>query len=101
VVNIHFLLQHTENRDLFLQIGNRIPICIPAEQLSRGAGIKHLPKWGLSASAHMTKRLLQMLATLHGQPLNASRRIVICRIASPFGNDQLTVTSPEAWLKQL
>lgn len=31
-----------------------------------------LPKWGLSASAQMTKRLLQMLATLHGQPLNAS-----------------------------
>jgi predicted AAA+ superfamily ATPase len=32
-----------------------------------------LPKWGLSASAQMTKRLLQMLATLHGQPLNASQ----------------------------
>ncbi|MDA8736267.1 ATP-binding protein [Opitutales bacterium] len=33
--------------------------------------------------------------------VNASRRILICRIASPFGNDQLTVTNTEAWLKQL
>ena len=32
-----------------------------------------LPKWGLTASAQMSKRLLQMLATHHGQPLNASQ----------------------------
>jgi predicted AAA+ superfamily ATPase len=32
-----------------------------------------LPKWGMSASAQMTRRLLHMLAVHHGQPLNASQ----------------------------
>lgn len=32
-----------------------------------------LPKWGLSASAQMSRRLLQMIAVHHGQPLNASQ----------------------------
>lgn len=44
-----------------------------------------LPKWGLSASAQMTKRLLQMLATLHGQPLNASQ------LGQSLGIDHKTV----------
>jgi hypothetical protein len=44
-----------------------------------------LPKWGLSASAQMTKRLLQMLAALHGQALNASQ------IGQSLGIDHKTV----------
>ncbi|HKK17981.1 MAG TPA: DUF4143 domain-containing protein, partial [Opitutales bacterium] len=44
-----------------------------------------LPKWGLNASAQMTKRLLQMLATLHGHPLNASQ------IGQSLGIDHKTV----------
>jgi predicted AAA+ superfamily ATPase len=44
-----------------------------------------LPKWGLSASAQMSQRLLQMLATLHGQPLNASQ------IGQSLGIDHKTV----------
>jgi len=46
-----------------------------------------LPKWGLSASAQMTRRLLQMLAAHHGQPLNASQ------IGQALGIDHKTVQS--------
>jgi len=46
-----------------------------------------LPKWGLAASAQMTKRLLQMLAALHGQALNASQ------IGQSLGIDHKTVQS--------
>ncbi len=44
-----------------------------------------LPKWGLTSSAQMTRRLLQMLATLHGQALNASQ------IGKSLGIDHKTV----------
>jgi predicted AAA+ superfamily ATPase len=46
-----------------------------------------LPKWGLAASAQMTRRLLQMLAAHHGQPLNASQ------IGQALGIDHKTVQS--------
>lgn len=44
-----------------------------------------LPKWGLTASAQMAKRLLQMLAVHHGQPLNASQ------LGQALGIDHKTV----------
>ncbi|WPJ97873.1 ATP-binding protein [Coraliomargarita algicola] len=44
-----------------------------------------LPKWGMTASAQMTRRLLQMLAAHHGQPLNASQ------IGQALGIDHKTV----------
>ncbi len=34
---------------------------------------RDLPAWGLSAKPQQTMRLLSMLATIHGQPLNASQ----------------------------
>ena len=52
-----------------------------------------LPKWGLSASAQMTKRLLQILATLNGQPLNTSQ------IGKSLGIDHKTVQSYIDFLK--
>ncbi|MFW5894197.1 MAG: ATP-binding protein, partial [Verrucomicrobiota bacterium] len=44
-----------------------------------------LPKWGLTASAQMTRRLLQMLGAHHGHPLNASQ------IGQALGIDHKTV----------
>jgi predicted AAA+ superfamily ATPase len=33
--------------------------------------------------------------------VDAQKRILVCRIAEPFGNDTLTVTRPEDWLEHL
>jgi predicted AAA+ superfamily ATPase len=33
--------------------------------------------------------------------VGATRRILLCRVATPFGNDQLTVSHPTDWLQQL
>jgi len=46
---------------------------------------RDLPAWGLTAKPQQTRRLMKMLAAIHGQPLNASQ------IGSSMGMDHKTV----------
>lgn len=54
---------------------------------------RDLPAWGLPAKPRTTRRLMQMLAALHGQPMNASQ------LGGSLSLDHKTVTSYSDYLE--